>query len=127
MQRNKDLIIDKAGAANAVRTVYTIAKALSLSRPEVDAMFELDVYTKVQNEVDRPVLIAYSKGLADAYLTVMLTEHCEFMYRDEDGTLFSIERVKRNMLSRSAMTCAHVWKDSQIPFTPWVESIEAGL
>ena len=127
MQRNKDPIIDKSGVANAVRTVYQIVQCLKLSRSQFEDMVRIDVLNQIKAVRGAPnrMLISYCQGLVGAYVTVILTEHCQFVYRDVEGTWYLTAEVINlgEDFNRSAATCCHAWNGNDFPFTEWEDAL----
>ena len=106
----------------AARTVYQIVKLLKLTRQQYLDMFEVDVISKIDPQLSNytAVLKAHARGVRDVYLTIILTEHCEFVYFNDGVRLTVKEAIQKGPDARVGAVCGHQWLDSEFDFTEFV-------
>jgi hypothetical protein len=128
MNRNKVAIHSRDQILNAARTVYQIVKLLKLTREDYLDMLDVDVFGKVDSSLpadDQRALTAFAAGVRDVYLTILLTEHCEFVYRSVDGVIWDVkEAIRQGAAERSQATCGHRWLDSDVDFTTFAKEVD---
>lgn len=125
MNRNKAAIYSTDQILTAARAVYVITKLLKMTRTQWDDMYHSDVVSKIARQ-DATVgeLFAFANGVKDAYVTVILTEHCEFVYY-HDGVKLSVKEViQQGPGVREQCICGHQWLDSEFNFTTFVEEAD---
>ncbi|QBJ04452.1 hypothetical protein HOV23_gp121 [Pseudomonas phage Lana] len=123
MNRNKAPIHTEDQILNAARTVYQIVKLLKLTRQQYLDMMGSDVFRKVDEDLsqdDFRLLQAFARGVQQTYLTILLTEHCEFVYFNEGVRLTVKEAIQKGPDARVGAVCGHQWLDSEFDFTEFV-------
>ena len=130
MNRNVSPISHTDQILNAMRTVYQITKLLKMTREQYLDMTEVDVISRINADLstsDQLGLLAFARGVRDTYLTIILTEHCEFVYYDDGVRLTVKEVISRGPGVREGCICGHQWLDSEFNFTtftkeadPWI-------
>lgn len=128
MNRNKAPIRSEDQTLHAARTVYQITKLLQLSRQQYLDMFQVDVVSQIDaggHAEDTTLLKAHARGVRDVYLTILLTEHCEFVYRSADGVTWDVkEAIRQGAEARSQATCGHQWLGSDVAFTAFSKEVD---
>lgn len=126
MNRNQSKIESEDQILNAARTVYQIVKLLKLTREDYLDMMQIDVLSKIGH--GETLLNAFAYGVQQVYLTILLTEHCEFVYRSDDGMIWSVKEVlQRGPAVRSACVCGHRWLGSDFFFTEPAKEVDPWL
>lgn len=122
MNRNKAAISTEDQILGAARTVYQIVKLLKLTRQQYLDMFEVDVISKIDPQLSNytAVLKAHARGVRDVYLTIILTEHCEFVYFNDGVRLTVKEAIQKGPDARVGAVCGHQWLGSEFDFTEFV-------
>lgn len=129
MNRNKEPIRSEDQVLAAARTVYSIAKLLKLTKQQYLDMYELDVIQKIEylGTADGALIKAHARGVRDVYLTIILTEHCEFVYWIDGVRLTVKEAIQKGPGATGGAVCGHQWLDSEFNFTeftsepdPWI-------
>ena len=130
MNRNQSTISHNDQILNALRTVYQITKLLKMTRDQFMDMVEVDVISRINADLsssDRLGLLAFARGARDTYLTIILTEHCEFVYYCDGVRLTVKEVISQGPGAREGCICGHQWLDSEFNFTtftkesdPWI-------
>jgi hypothetical protein len=130
MNRNKATISSNDQILNAMRTVYQITKLLKMTREQYLDMVEVDVIRHINADLstqDQMVLLSFARGVRDTYLTVILTEHCEFVYYSDGVKLSVKEVISQGPGVREGCICGHQWAGSEFNFTeftseadPWI-------
>lgn len=130
MNRNQSPISHNDQILNAMRTVYQITKLLKMTREQYLDMVEIDVIKRINADLstqDQLVLLAFARGVRDTYLTVILTEHCEFVYYSDGVRLTVKEVIQQGPGVREGCICGHQWLGSEFNFTtftkeadPWI-------
>lgn len=122
MNRNKEILRSDDQILHAARTVYQITKLLKLTQAQWTEMFTVDVFSKVEypHTQDGKVRLAYAQGVHDVYLTILLTEHCEFVYFNNGVRLTVKEAIQQGPDARAGAVCGRQWLDSEFNFTEFV-------
>lgn len=131
MNRNKDPIQTMSQALLAARTVYQITKLLKLSQVKYLEMFDVDVAHMIQHANitldDKAVLQAFARGVRDTYLTILMTEHCEFVYWIDGVKLSVKEAIQKGPDAISGAVCGHQWLDSDFNFSAFISEPDPWL
>jgi len=129
VNRNKEPIRSEDQILLAARTVYQIVKLLKMTRSQFEDMYNHDVLSKIDyhGSLDGAVLAAHARGVRDVYLTILITEHCEFVYYHDGARLTVKELMQQGPGVREDCICGHQWLDSEFNFTeftkeadPWI-------
>lgn len=127
MNRNQAPISHNDQILNALRTVYQITKLLKMTRDQFLDMVEVDVTSRINADLpveDKRALLAFARGARDVYLTIILTEHCEFVYYSEGVRLSVKEVISQGPGVREDCICGHQWLDSEFNFTPFTKEAD---
>lgn len=120
MDRNKSVLHSHDQILWAARSVYQIVKLLRLTRQQYLDMFEVDVLSQLDGNLaadERLMLLAFARGVRDTYLTVLLTEHCTFVWVLADGRELDCKGVVGiDPSSLAEATCGYSWTNSDFPF-----------
>lgn len=130
MNRNRHPIRSTDQIINAMRTVDQITKALKMSKDDFDAMYLMDVVNQIDNDLsaeDKAYLASFADGMYQAYLTILLTEHCEFVYLIDGATRSVKDVIRLGAGAREGATCGHQWKDSEFSFTTFQKEIPSWI
>lgn len=122
MNRNKSVIRSNDQVLQAARTLYLIVKVLKLNREQWDDMYTMDVFNKIETSdiaaADKHLLKAFAYGVQQVYVTILITEHCEFVYQLANGEKVGVkEATRKGPAALEGATCCHQWKDSEFEFT----------
>lgn len=130
MNRNTAYINHNDQILNALRTVYQITKLLKMTKDQFLDMCEVDVTSRINADLstdDKRALLAFARGARDVYLTIILTEHGEFVYYNDGVRLTVKEVISQGPGVREESICGHQWLDSEFNFTtftkeadPWI-------
>lgn len=129
MNRNKAVIRSNDQILTAARTVYLITKLLKLTRKDWEAMYDIDVFSKIEASdiaaADKHLLKAFAFGVQETYVTILLTEHCEFTYCLASGEKVGVkEATRKGPDALVGSTCGHQWKDSEFEFTEFQSRVD---
>jgi hypothetical protein len=124
MNRNKAPIHSEDQVLAAARTVYQITKLLRLTKQQYLDMYDVDVFGQIHtsslSDDDEAVLLAHARGVRDVYLTILITEHCEFVYWLDGERLTVKEAIQKGPGATGGAVCGHQWLDSEFNFTEFV-------
>lgn len=130
MNRNHHLIRSTDQAVNAMRSVYQITKALKLPKANFDDMYVMDVVNKIDPDLsadDQTRLAGFTYGLYQAHLSILLNEHCEFVFLI-DGVTLSVKEVARQGAGGSeGNVCGFQWRDTADNFTEFQKEIPSWI
>lgn len=125
MNRNKADILSTDQILTAARTVYLITKLLKLTRQQWEDMYSVDVLGKItQQDATRGELFAYANGVRETYTTILITEHCEFVYYADGVRLNVKEATQQGPGVLNGAVCGYQWLDSEFNFTEFQQSID---
>lgn len=130
MNRNIAAIHSRDQILNAARTVYQITKLLKMTRAQFVDMLDSDVFGKIDSTLaadEQRVLTAFAAGVRDVYLTIILTEHCEFVYYHDGLRLGVKELLSQGPGVREDCICGHQWLDSEFNFTEFTKEADPWL
>lgn len=130
MNRNRHLIRSTDQAVNAMRSVYQITKALKLPKANFDDMYVMDVVNKIDPDLsadDQTRLAGFTYGLYQAHLSILLNEHCEFVFLI-DGEFLSVKEVaSQGAGGKEGTTCGFQWLDTDDNFTEFQKEIPSWI
>lgn len=125
MNRNKAPIETNDQVLNGFRAVYLITKLLKLSQQHWFEMGNLDVFNKIEegslSAPEKRLLVAFASGVQQTYTTVLMTEHCEFVYLLTSGAKVGVgEATCKGPQALVGASCGYRWIDSEFDFTEFV-------
>lgn len=130
MNRNRHLIRSTDQAITAMRSVDQITKALKLPKANFDDMYVMDVVNRIDPDLslaDQASLASFTDGLYQAYLSILLTEHCEFVYLIDGVTLSVKEVARQGAGGREGAVCGFQWRDTADNFTEFQKEIPSWI
>lgn len=130
MNRNRHPIRQTDQIINAMRSVDQITKALKLPKAHFDDMYVMDVVNKIDRDLsadDQAHLASFADGMYQAYLSILLNEHCEFVFLI-DGEFLSVKEVaSKGAGGREGTTCGFQWLDTDDNFTEFQKEIPSWI
>ena len=120
MNRNRHLLRYTDQVMAAMRSVDQITKALKLPKAHFDDMYTMDVVNKIDPDLsaeDKAHLANFADGMYQAYLSILLTEHCEFVFLVDGDYLTVKEAVQQGAGGKDGNICGFRWKGTTDDFT----------
>lgn len=130
MNRNRHPIRSTDQIINAMRSVDQITKALKLPKVNFDDMYVMDVVNQIDNDLsadDKAHLASFADGMYQAYLSILLTEHCEFVFLIDGVTLSVKEVARQGAGGREGNVCGFQWRDTADNFTEFQKEIPSWI
>lgn len=130
MNRNRHPIRETSQIITAMRKVDQITKALKLPKVKFDDMYLIDVVHKIDNDLsaeDKAYLASFADGQYQAYLSILLTEHCEFLFL-VDGEYLTVKEVaQQGVGGKDGTLCGFCWKGVTDDFTEFNPEIPSWI
>lgn len=130
MNRNRHLIHSTDQIIAAMRNVDQITKTLKLPKYKFDDMYLIDVVHKIDKDLsldDQANLATFADGMYQAYLSILLSEHCEFVFL-VDGDYLTVKQVaQQGAGGKDGTLCGFRWKGTPDDFTEFQPEIPSWI